>query len=90
MLGSESSKGQKDVLSYPDGYTLALPWRDGIQTYDFDRVFNPADSQDKVFEDVKHLVQSAIDGFNVCIFAYGQTGSGELAIGSSAGVLAAP
>ena len=60
-----------------DGYTLALPWRDGVQAYDFDRVFNPADSQDKVFEDVRYLVQSAIDGYNVCIFAYGQTGSGK-------------
>jgi hypothetical protein len=30
-----------------------------------------------VFEDTKHLVQSAVDGFNVCIFAYGQTGSGK-------------
>lgn len=26
---------------------------------------------------VQYLVQSAIDGFNVCIFAYGQTGSGK-------------
>lgn len=30
----------------------------------------------QVFEDTKHLVRSAVDGFNVCIFAYGQTGSG--------------
>ncbi len=31
----------------------------------------------QVFEDTKHLVQSAVDGYNVCIFAYGQTGSGK-------------
>lgn len=30
-----------------------------------------------MFEDTRHLVQSAIDGYNVCIFAYGQTGSGK-------------
>ena len=31
----------------------------------------------QVFEDTKHLMQSAVDGYNVCIFAYGQTGSGK-------------
>ena len=31
----------------------------------------------QVFADTKHLVQSAVDGYNVCIFAYGQTGSGK-------------
>jgi hypothetical protein len=40
-------------------------------------VFPPGTSQDQVFEDTKHLVQSAVDGYNVCIFAYGQTGSGK-------------
>jgi kinesin family protein C2/C3 len=34
-------------------------------------------SQPQIFEGVSHLVQSAIDGYNVCIFAYGQTGSGK-------------
>ena len=29
----------------------------------------------QVFEDTRHLVQSAVDGYNVCIFAYGQTGA---------------
>lgn len=30
-----------------------------------------------MFEDTKRLVESCIDGYNVCLFAYGQTGSGK-------------
>jgi kinesin family protein C1 len=37
----------------------------------------PDTSQKQIFGEVEKLVQSAIDGFNVCIFAYGQTGSGK-------------
>ena len=33
--------------------------------------------QEDVFNDTQFLLQSAFDGFNVCIFAYGQTGSGK-------------
>lgn len=28
-------------------------------------------------QDVADFIQSAMDGYNVCIFAYGQTGSGK-------------
>ncbi|KAK2890151.1 hypothetical protein Q8A73_018451 [Channa argus] len=40
-------------------------------------VHGPDDTQDAVFEDVKPLLTSLLDGYNVCIMAYGQTGSGK-------------
>ena len=46
-------------------------------SYLFDAVFGPDTTQATVFADTKRLMQSALDGYNVCIFAYGQTGSGK-------------
>lgn len=48
--------------------------------FTFDRTFGPSSSQESVFQEVSEFVQSALDGYNVCLFSYGQTGSGKVAI----------
>lgn len=45
--------------------------------FDFDHVFSPNHKQVDIWNASEPLVQSVIDGYNVCIFAYGQTGSGK-------------
>jgi kinesin family protein C1 len=45
--------------------------------FGFDNVFTPTNTQDDVWEATEPLVQSAVDGYNTCVFAYGQTGSGK-------------
>ena len=46
-------------------------------SFTYDKSFHPSEGQDPVFEEVSEFVQSALDGYNVCLFSYGQTGSGK-------------
>lgn len=48
-----------------------------IYPFEFDRVFTPQVQNEEIFGEISQLVQSALDGYNVCIFCYGQTGSGK-------------
>lgn len=54
--------------------------------FQFDKVFPPSANQgnpnslltsEMIFEEVKPLVTSFLDGYNICLMAYGQTGSGK-------------
>eukprot|EP00299_Pterocystis_sp_00344_P015138 c7547_g1_i1.p1 GENE.c7547_g1_i1~~c7547_g1_i1.p1 ORF type:complete len:1185 (+),score=369.74 c7547_g1_i1:317-3556(+) len=62
-LGQETEIGQNKI--------------DDVKTYELDHIFSPTTTQDQVFEEVRLLIGSVLDGYNVTVFAYGQTGSGK-------------
>lgn len=65
------------VRCLPGGTSLALAVDGREHTFSFDRVFGPGTGQQQVFAEVSELVQSALDGYHVCLFSYGQTGAGK-------------
>lgn len=82
LLPSERAP-QQPFLALPDQRTVEVlrtdleTQRQTSQEFTFDRVFPAVASQSEVYAEVSQLVQSALDGYHVCIFAYGQTGAGK-------------
>ncbi|KAL6313978.1 hypothetical protein AAG906_011709 [Vitis piasezkii] len=81
-LLADDSAAEAKVISYPTsteffGRGIDLMQSGQKHSFTFDKVFIPDASQQEVFVEISQLVQSALDGYKVCIFAYGQTGSGK-------------
>ena len=77
LIKSEIDRGCQIVATQIDEFNLNLETEYGPKVFPYDSCFGPAVTQEQIFEDSKRLIQSAVDGYNVCIFAYGQTGSGK-------------
>lgn len=65
------------VTCMPDGSSIRVSAEGKEHLFSYDRVFKPTDTQARIFDEVSDLVQSALDGFQVCLFSYGQTGAGK-------------
>lgn len=61
----------------PDQSSIAISVDSKDHNFSYDRVYAPGVAQEEVFSGVSELVQSALDGYHVCLFSYGQTGAGK-------------
>lgn len=82
FLPSDGSSTQSSIDILPDGESLQIQGKHVGETHSFkfDKVFAPSTGQDLVFDEVSEFVQSALDGYHVCLFSYGQTGSGKVSL----------
>jgi kinesin family protein C1 len=72
-----NSNGSSSLKCSGDGSGLSISVDGKDHAMDFDKVFPQTTSQEEVFNGVSELVQSALDGYHVCLFSYGQTGAGK-------------
>eukprot|EP01065_Artemidia_motanka_P034999 TRINITY_DN42966_c0_g1_i1.p1 TRINITY_DN42966_c0_g1~~TRINITY_DN42966_c0_g1_i1.p1 ORF type:complete len:907 (+),score=305.18 TRINITY_DN42966_c0_g1_i1:55-2721(+) len=82
LIAKETEEGHRDITAFgsdPEINDMLIVQGDDREKrkYEFDRVFRTDEQQDAVFQDTRPLIESVVDGYNVCIFAYGQTGSGK-------------
>lgn len=62
---------QRNVLQLkPEGEISTKSFR-------FDHIFGPEKKNDDIFDEIKHSLESTLDGIDACVVTYGSSGSGK-------------
>lgn len=78
-----NENGKQHLLITRDGdstqelYRMSSKGKTNSHEFEFDQIFDQNTSNMEIFSEISQLIQSGLDGYNVCVFAYGQTGSGK-------------
>jgi len=73
----QQSSGANDICHF-EAQSVSISVGKDVETYSFDRVYQPGSSQVEVFDFVgKSIIEDVIGGYNGTVFAYGQTGTGK-------------
>ncbi|KAL8124133.1 hypothetical protein AgCh_011948 [Apium graveolens] len=80
LPGQKAKQTIVDSVGDNGELTVVNPTKQGKESrrsFKFNQVYGSKATQVDVYSEIRPLVQSVLDGYNVCIFAYGQTGSGK-------------
>ncbi|KAK1384061.1 kinesin-like protein KIN-14P [Heracleum sosnowskyi] len=80
LPGQKAKQTIVDYVGENGELTVVNPSKQGKESrrsFKFNQVYGSKATQVDVYSEIRPLIQSVLDGYNVCIFAYGQTGSGK-------------
>ncbi|KAK3098485.1 hypothetical protein FSP39_019927 [Pinctada imbricata] len=75
-LGRSGTRSEV-VVHFVDDENVCVRTAKHNKVFEYERVYEPKESQSGVFDEVQPMLTSLLDGYNICIMAYGQTGSGK-------------
>ena len=73
----KNKKSQMETIVIQNNSVIINEDNKTPKNFEFDYIFNQQSTQEDVYEEVNMLIQSMVQGNNICIMSYGQTCTGK-------------